>query len=118
MIQILINPGSGPVAGATEDDAKIAIQRFVEDLDLDGCKWEPTTRGASEGRYTFLLTRHDLKCVVEMPGVPIDRVRYLGDGQDIWQFPWLYVDGSSLAWCFGIEVARESLSPEHDEATE
>jgi hypothetical protein len=48
-----------------------------------------------------------------MPGLPVEQVRYMGEsGQNIWDFPRLYVDDSSWIW----EFALSSCEPDDDEA--
>lgn len=45
-----------------------------------------------------------------MPGIALENVRYVGaDDQNIWDFPRLYVEGSSWVWEFGVRVATRML---------
>ena len=59
-----------------------------------------------DGRWTFTVISPFGKSVeVEMPGIPLDEVRYLGEeDQNIWNYPRLYVDGSSWLWLYAIDV--------------
>ena len=102
---IAINPGSGDVANATEESALANIRQFVADLKREGVTIE---RNASEdrgGRFGFTLSGGDKVHEVRMPGLPLDRVRYMREtGQNIWHFPRLYVDGSSWVWFFALNV--------------
>jgi hypothetical protein len=111
-MNVVINPGSGPVDKATEEHAAINITVFADDLrraglGVDGCNRIP---GADygEGRYAFALAMADGRTIeVQMPGLPIDRVRYLDvGGQNIWDFPRLYVDGSSWVWQYALSVCE------------
>ena len=44
---------------------------------------------------------------IQMPGLPVDRVRFLDeDGQNIWDFPRLYVDDSSWVWKYALSVCE------------
>jgi len=122
---VLSNPGNGPVTG-TPELAHVAISRFVVDLCDPGCQPDgggPAITGPigitveaghvfrrDDGRYRFVLSRGDKTCVVDMPGLPIDRVRYFGAEQNAFDFPRLFVDGSSWLWEFAITMARRALS--------
>jgi hypothetical protein len=116
-VNIIINPGSGPVANANEEHAARNIAVFVDDLRAAGLDVASIAQQAGndygEGRYAFLLTMADGRLIeVQMPGLPVDQVRYLGgDGQNIWDFPRLYVDDSSWVWKFALSVCE----PDDDE---
>jgi hypothetical protein len=111
---LVINPGSGPVPDATEVNAIENIKHFVVDLgtpDIEYCgdiQWGRIDRLDDDGRYGFLIWL-DLYAgdvhghYVEMPGLPLDQVRWMENRhQDIWDFPRLYVDGSSWVWKFAL----------------
>lgn len=102
---LIINPGSGPVRGAGEGEARAAMEAFVADL---GEGWETTPIAVGpekEGRWPFEVVHSGHRHEVEMPGLPVDRVRYTNeDGQNIWDFPRLYVDGSSWVWRYALDV--------------
>jgi hypothetical protein len=75
-MQVIVNPGTGPAHGATEQHAagNMAVGRSIE---------------------------------IQMPGLPVERVRYMGEtGQNIWDFPRLYVDDSSWIWQFALSVCK------------
>lgn len=104
---IMINPGTGPVEGATVEQAKANMDAFAADLVERGMYVTGLTRredADDDGRYGYLLTMGDARKVeIDMPGLPLDRVRYMdSEGQDIWDFPRLYVDGSSWIWMFAL----------------
>ena len=108
-MRIVVNPGSGPVEGATEEHAQANIRHFLTDCD-DGeraDRWRAVRYAdgdlEGEGRYSFLLWRNNRCHLVAMPGLPLDQVRYIGEGdQRIGDFPRLYVDGSSWIWKFAL----------------
>lgn len=106
---IFINPGSGPVQGADEAQAAYNMGFFVADLAEKGLGI-PTFQRSPElddgdGRSTFTLTWEGYKREIQMPGIPLAQVRYLGsDDQNIWDFPRLYVDGSSWVWCYALDA--------------
>jgi hypothetical protein len=62
-----------------------------------------------DGRYAFRLFVDGASHVVEMPGMPLAEVRVLkAAGQNVWDFPRLYIDGSSWLWLHGLNVLADS----------
>lgn len=119
-MSIVINPGSGPVEGATEENATLNIEQFVADLKGGGIRtivtWTREPRDDDgDGRYNFNLIADNRDVIeIEMPGLPIERVRWVDpETQDIWDFPRLYVDGSSWVWKYAL-VACKYYPPEDD----
>lgn len=116
-MSIGINPGSGPLAGATEESAVTNIAAFVDDLTTRGLIIDEYRRRAEadygDGRYAFLVYYADGTSVeVQMPGLPLDRVRWLkSEGQDIWQFPRLYVNDGSWIWYFALDQFGDDDAP-------
>lgn len=101
-MQFIINPGIGPVDNATEQHATTNMEHFVTDCSAKNLKFVRLTYLDDRGRFGFLLYR-DTRChTIEMPGLPLEKVRYMGPEQDIWDFPRLYVDGSSWVWCYAL----------------
>ncbi|WP_331727485.1 hypothetical protein OG871_40570 (plasmid) [Kitasatospora sp. NBC_00374] len=110
-MHVIINAGSGPVPDTDRTTAAAAAEnmtQFVADLAGLGttvavCTATPDG-DSGDGRYAFRLDLADGRAVdVEMPGIPLDQVRYMGAaGQDIWDFPRLYVDGSSWVWRYAL----------------
>ena len=103
---IIINPGSGPVRGTSVKHAIENIKQFVIDC-APGCKdikWIRTPKeDYKNGRYAFLLWNDRTCHEIQMPGLPLERVRFMKDeAQNIWDFPRLYVDGSSWVWFYAI----------------
>jgi hypothetical protein len=105
---VFINPGSGPVHEATEANAATNITVFADDLRVAGlgvneCRRIPDA-DYGEGRFAFELAMADGRTIeIQMPGLPVERVRYLdAEGQNIWDFPRLYVDGSSWVWKYAL----------------
>lgn len=114
-MSFIINPGTGPVEGASYDEARANIAQLAIDAGMEHCG----VGGSGEphnGRYRFELIHGDRTCEVDMPGLPIEQVRYLGNPeQNIWDFPRLYVDGSSWLWAYAIDMVRGGLTDEDDE---
>lgn len=108
-----INPGSGPVHNSNEEHAEANIRAFVDDLGIQGAGIQRTCESDSRGRFGFVLELKDKRVEIEMPGIPLENVRYLGlPEQDIWNFPRLYVDGSSWVWMFALRCTVSQLTGE------
>lgn len=110
---IIINPGAGPVDGATEGNAIENMRHLALDAELR--EFERTPKGDDEGRFSFdVVDKYGRKRSVDMPGLKLENVRWVdAKGQNIWNFPRLYVDGSSWVWKFA--VSQLKAAPESDE---
>jgi len=112
-MSIFINPGSGPVSGATEENATINVATFAQEIvkrhkiAVTAVTRAPET-DYGDGRFGFSLTMADGRNIeVQMPGLPLDQVRYADrETQNIWDYPRLYVDGSSWVWMFAVDVCE------------
>lgn len=101
---IIINPGTGPVENPSRQLADENIKQFVIDLGLD-CTIVPIDREPRTGRYPYTLIYNDKSAEITMPGIDLERVRYMGKrDQNIWDFPRLYVNGSSWVWCYALDM--------------
>lgn len=118
MTVVFINPGTGPVGGALLKNAIKNMRQWVKDAhEAYPHKYRferAASRDNGDGRYGFIVTHTrpsrrrgakpgevvECRHTVDMPGLPLERVRYLGKPQDIWEFPRLYVDDSSWVWLF------------------
>lgn len=114
---IFINPGTGPVVDATEDNAAFNTGAFTADLMVRGMKATSAERAPDlddDGRFGWRLTFDDGRVVeVEMPGLRLSEVRWLDEpDQNIWDFPRLYIDGSSWVW----KYALDACEPEDDDS--
>lgn len=109
---IIINPGSAPVPEATEQHATSNATVFADDLRARGLAVDAFSRRPEadygDGRYAYTLAMADgRKIEIQMPGLPTVQVRYVGDdGQNIWDFPRVYVDDSSWVWKFALQVCE------------
>jgi len=108
---IFINPGSGPVRGATRENADANIARFALDLMATGrAKTVRMLDGINssqvperDGRWIYQIAADGETHEIEMPGLPIEQVRFVDrPEQNIWDFPRLYVDGSSWVWMYAL----------------
>lgn len=112
---IVINPGTGPVEGSTEDQATKNIEAFAKDLlDTQGVEVKEAVRTSKldygEGRFAFevKISRKDAcrTLEIQMPGCPLGKVRYIeGATPDLLDSMRLYVDGSSWEWGFALNVS-------------
>lgn len=122
MTTVVINPGTGPVANATEENAIENIKAFVRECEeTSGCagiQCERAPENDGRGRFGFRLKRGTAEHEVEMPGLTLDRVRYVDDTQKIWLFPRLYVDGSSWVWKFAVLDRKVNWEPSEDGTVE
>lgn len=115
MPSVIINPGSGPVDGASFENAQVNIRQFAADLTERGhlVEYERCDQRDGDGRWAWSVDvdNTDNWQVVEMPGLPLEQVRWLGaEGQDIWDFPRLYVDGGSWIWFFALSQFTDKPS--------
>ncbi|MFF9271094.1 hypothetical protein [Streptomyces rochei] len=116
-MNVVINPGSGPVNEATEQNATDNMAVFTDDLLQRGIPVTTFTRRTAadygQGRYAYEVLLNDGTSVeVQMPGLPVDRVRWLGaESQDIWDFPRLYVDDGSWIWYFALNCFEPDDAP-------
>lgn len=112
---IIINPGSGPVAG-TRENADRNIAKFIKDVtSAHNFKYISSTFVCAndDGRFTYLLDCDDVEAhEIEMPGLPLEQVRWVDQSQNIWDFPRLYVDGSSWVWKYAVNVCKDEPDDE------
>ncbi len=106
-----INPGSGPVEGTSEANALANLVQFGRDLIERGHKVGEPVRVPEQdenGRYAFVLPVDGQGHEIDMPGLPLEEVRWLGqESGNIWHFPRLYVDGSSWVWKYALLINDE-----------
>lgn len=110
MVSVAINHGSGPVDNATVELAEDNIRHLIADVGLEGTTFErDESHDYGDGRFCFILRNGEFTSEVQMPGIPLPRVRYMGAPQNIWHFPRLYVSGSSWVWLYAINSVRRDL---------
>lgn len=124
MSGIVINQGSGSVVGELSwDNAYENIRAYIADCEIP-MRVVRSEHEDDEGRYLFVLRNdeYDYQVEVEMPGLPLDKVRYVkGDKRSILDFPRLYVDGSSWIWHLAVvrkEHIKEMLRERSEEMRE
>ena len=102
---IFINPGAGDIEDHGFEQAYKKIQKFIEDCEIPLYIEKANFQSEENGRYSFTIKspiKHDLSWEVEMPSLSIEQVRYIyEEGQNIGDFPRLYVNGNSWVWKYG-----------------
>ncbi len=110
----IINPGAGTVDGATAENAYDNMIRFMGDLIERGievqCFNRVPEREVGDGRFCYDLFVLNRVFEIEMPGLPLDQVRYISEDQNILLYPRLYVDGSSWVWKFALSSIEGSFN--------
>ena len=102
-MQVFINPGSGAVQNGSKEQSEINVKQFIADLGING-NYE-FVKVEDDGRHTYKVWDENHNHEIEMPAIPLENVRYLGvEGQRIFDFPRLYVDGSSWVWKYALNV--------------
>ncbi len=113
MEMVIINPGTGPVDGSNEAHAVENMAHFVTDCHVKdvSCVRAPE-KDYGDGRFAFLLYKETRCHEIQMPGIPLEKVRYMHEpGQNIWHFPRLYADGSSFVWCYALLSEEDFREP-------
>lgn len=114
---LIINPGSGAVDDATQEQAQANMQEFLaaiglgEDVSAE-MKWPSLGGdGQPDGRWAFIVSLGERSCEVEMPGVA--GLSQAAKAARI--HPRLYVDGSSWYWDFAIRQVVHALTGNPDD---
>lgn len=120
----IINPGSGLVEGEVSwENAYENIKAYISECEIP-MRIIKSEHESDEGRYLFVLKNdeYNYKIEVEMPGLPLEKVRYVkGDNRNVFEFPRLYIDGSSWLWYIATvkkEVVKEVLEERQEEMRE
>lgn len=117
---VIVNPGTEPLLDSDPKLAEANMHTLIADTGLDATfKREPSLDYDSkyqDGRYAFTVELDGQGAEVQMPGVPLADVRYKGRefGQNIWDFPRLYVEGSSWVWTFAVGSLHRALTGDKD----
>ena len=106
-INVIINPGSGPVENACEERAIDNIKHFITDCNIKDLNWIRIpefdyNKQDGDGRFAFLIWKNGFCHEIQMPGIPLEQVRYMFSDQNIWDYPRLYVDNSSWVWKYAL----------------
>lgn len=99
----VINPGTGPTDKTREAYAVDNMKHYIIDLAVPCDFVRIPSKDYGKGRYAFLVWRKTECHEIQMPGLPLDKVRFMNDPeQNILHFPRLYVDGSSWVWVYAL----------------
>ncbi len=106
---LIINPGSEGIEDATEQNAMDNMKHYIADCEVDDLSFvRIPQKDYGDGRFAFLIWKGTRCHEIQIPGLPLDKVRYVGSkGQNIWDYPRLYIDDGSLIWKFAIRHEKD-----------
>lgn len=112
---VLVNPGSGGVDDSDETNAITNIKHFITDCNVSGINFVRIPESDyGDGRYAFLLWK-DTRChIIQMPGISLEKVRFIGKELNPYDFPRLYVDDSSYLWEFALLTEEDFKEPDYE----
>lgn len=123
-MNIMFNPGSGAVTGKVSwENAYENIKTYISECEIP-MRIIESQHEDNEGRYLFVLRNdeYNYEIEVEMPGLSLDKVRYAkGDNRNVFEFPRLYIDGSSWLWYLAVirkELIKDTLEYKKKEILE
>lgn len=99
---VYINPGGGDVPQATVENARRAVELFLDDCHTCGwtVEWDGTLTAYDGSRWDTKITVGGVVHEVSMPGDDPDRTRR----SEPWVSYRLYVDGSSWLWGYALNM--------------
>lgn len=114
-VAAIMNPGTEPVRRSSIDAATANMPQLLADCGVPDLRFE-RAKGDHGGRYSFtVIDSGGVEAEVDMPGVPLADVRYCKlAGENIWDFPRLYVNGSSWVWYWAVSQLRVTFMGEDE----
>jgi len=117
-----VNPGTGDVLGATSEDAVRNMEEFAREVAERHNDHELAIVGQvdrGDGRSAFELRGPVIgNHLIDMPGLPLDQVRFVeAEGQNIWKYPRLFVDGKPWLWKYAVNVCVAERSTARNTST-
>ncbi len=102
------DPRTDPIPDGNLELADKNIMLFGLDMQLVPTSWErAAAQDMGGGRFAFTIWYRGRHVLIQMPGVPLESVRYqMLEGQNIDDFPHVYVNGSSYVWIYACEMAH------------
>ncbi len=100
--------------------AEAAMEVFCQDLRRAGTLVPGYSRDPggddSDGRFgfTILLGGNTIR-QIQMPGLTLQQVRYLGPPQHVGDYARLYVNGASWLWLFAVDACADHAIDEPDD---
>lgn len=117
---VFVNPGTGSIddPNCNIENAIQNIKKFAEECAGQEKRWERAKeKDYGDGRYAFDLWLDQMHYEIQMPGLPLEMVRYMDEeNQNIWNFPRLYVDDSRWVWSFALIKDSELQERKDDNA--
>jgi hypothetical protein len=114
----IVNPGTGAIEHSSSITAIGNMKHFLADHDVEDLKFIRVPElDYGQGRYAFLLYKQNGTRYheIQMPGIPLSTVRFVSnETQNIYDFPRLYVDGSSWLWKYAIKNHSEDWAEPND----
>jgi len=112
-VNFIINPGTGQVSRGVGSvlwrNADRNMTVLMRDAECGSdCRLKRAGAVDEHGRYPYLIVRGRRRVDVDMPGLKLELVR-LGEHDNAWFFPRLYVDGSSWLWPYAVSIVRDFL---------
>lgn len=109
---IIINPGTEGRAGATEENARILVDRLVA-ITAPGATIERNASADMKGGFFgFIISKGDVCVEIEAPGDDPD----VTDKSIPFESRRLYVDGSSWLFKYAVGITADRFNPEEDHA--
>lgn len=118
---VIINPGTETTKDYGWDEAYKNILQFIEDSEVELYVYNSKHIPEDDGRYLFtlkskLIPKYEVE--IEMPALPLNQVRFIdSEKQNVWDYPRLYVDGSSWVWKYAIikkDIIKEVIEDKID----
>lgn len=114
---IYVNPGTEPVNNTSLENAVANMRVLVADINSEHrieCLYQQENN-YGDGRYCFLLLDYENRTFheIQMPGAALSKVRYMREeGQNIWDFPRLYIDDGSWIWFVAVDILKKEFAKE------
>ncbi len=102
-----LNPGAGDVIGETTHQAALEnLEQLLEEAGGELVSIED--RLDHTGRlHARAIGPAGALHAIEMPGLPLAEVRFTREpGQNIWDYPRIFVDGDSWVWFYAVETIK------------
>jgi hypothetical protein len=100
---IIINPGTFNTPKGDRSQSEHNIKEFIKQLGVDA--EYKFIEDCSNGRHSYKIWNDNHSHIVDMPAIPLKDIIYKsGEKRSIFEFPRLYVDGSSWLWEFALRV--------------
>lgn len=98
MTYVIVNPGAGPirVQGNTAKQSERNLRKLLRQANIKTV-YKRDKQFKQDGRFYYIVGAN---VSVAIPGIPYD-------GKDQFDYPRLYVDGSSWFWNFAVDAVKD-----------